>query len=306
MNNLYTMITSCRVCGGEQLESILNLGELYISDFIKPGDAEHKAPLELVICNGCSLVQLRHTVSRDLLYRDTPYYYHSSANKSMVRALKDVVEDACSRVHLWPQDKVLDIGCNDGTLLSFYPTHIDTYGYEPAWNIWEVAKKKRVGCIYPTYFPHLATTSNEYKVITSIAQLYNVDDLNAYVRTIKKILRKDGIWIVQMQDLEGMIACNGLDNICHEHVTYFSKTSMDNMLAKHGLIITNESHNLTNGGSVRFVITHSDVIASPCKTLHSSLYRFKMHIEDNKVNTVNLLHSLKLQGRSVIGLAAST
>ena len=224
----------------------------------------------------------------------------------MVRALKDIVEDACSRVKLWPNDKVLDIGCNDGTLLSFYPSYVNTYGYEPAWNLWEIAKKKSRGCIYPTFFPPQITIHNKYKIITSIAQLYNVDDLNSYVGTMKKILTPDGIWIVQMQDLEGMLACNGVDNICHEHVTYFSRTSMENMLSCHGLMIIDESHNSTNGSSVRFVIAHSNTVVPPHETPCGSLYKFKMCVEENKISTMNLLHSLKLQGKSVIGLAAST
>lgn len=308
----YRTIIACRSCGSANLETVLNLGELYISDFILPGEPEDLAPLELIICKDCSLAQLRHTVDRDRLYRDN-YRYQSGINESMVAALRDVVDYARSKVELQPYDKVLDIGCNDGTLLSFYPSFVDTYGYEPAWNLWEKAKKKSRGCIYPTYFPRPTMIKDKYKIITSIAQFYNVDDLNAYVAEIKKSLAPGGVWIVQMQDLEGMLDCNGLDNLCHEHLTYFSLASFLNLICKYSLIVESMQYNSINGRSVRLAVRHDDLelgllhdFAKPSIEQQEKLRRFSSEAWTNMIVTLNCLKQFRVAGKVVLGVAAST
>lgn len=305
MTELYSTITSCRSCASPQLATVLDLGELYISDFITKDTPEHKAPLELVCCQECSLVQLRHTVNRDHLYKDH-YMYRSGTNESMVVALQNVVDDACSRVNLLTFDKVLDIGCNDGTLLSLYPKRIDAYGYEPALNLQAEAKKKSRGCIYPLYFPPPWGPHDKFKIITSIAQFYNVDDLDGYVKKIKHALKRDGVWIVQFQDLESMLLANALDNICHEHLTYISQQALEYSLKRHGLRIETKSFNKTNGGSVRYVIKHGEIPEVYLFDWTAEIRAFADRVRELRIEAINLLHRLKLQKKKVIGIAAST
>ena len=108
--------TTCRVCDGS-LESVLDLGEQYVSDFISPGDSDGtKAPLELVLCRRCRLLQLKHTVPGETMYRN--YWYRSGTNQTMRNALADIANKAETLIHLHAGDSVVDIGCNDGTLLA--------------------------------------------------------------------------------------------------------------------------------------------------------------------------------------------
>ncbi len=110
--------TTCRVCEGA-LDPILSLGEHYVSDFIEPGASDGiKAPLELVLCRRCRLLQLKHTVPGDAMYRN--YWYRSGTNQTMRTALADIANKAEKLAHLKADDAVLDIGCNDGTLLASY------------------------------------------------------------------------------------------------------------------------------------------------------------------------------------------
>src|SRR3972149_1531628 len=112
--------TTCRVCAGA-LVPILSLGDHYVSDFLPPGKPDGiKAPLELMLCRRCHLLQLRHTVPAESLYRN--YWYRSGTNKTMRDALANIANTSEQLIHLQEGDAVLDIGCNDGTLLASYKT----------------------------------------------------------------------------------------------------------------------------------------------------------------------------------------
>ena len=305
---MITPIVACRACGCERLETVLDLGELCVSDFPPPGGSEDSAPLELVCCLGCSLVQLRHTVDRDRLYKD--YWYRSGTNESMVAALRDVVDEACKRVNLQDGDAVLDIGCNDGTMLRMFPEHARRYGFEPS-NLYVEAQRGTDG-IFPTYFPPPYPPFRKFMVITSIAMFYDLDDPDRFVKAIKRWLHPEGVWVCQFQDLSAMLGVNGFDNICHEHLTYWSGHAFLTLLWKHGLHPKAVSYNSTNGGSVRYVIGHGEPIVSVQHDMSDAmayafqLARFGRTVEDLKAQTLSLLRDLKAQDKFVMGYGAST
>lgn len=302
-------ITKCRICGSDALETVLDLGTHAISDFVDVGELPDFAPLELCQCAGCGLVQLRHTVDRDRLYRR--YWYKSGTNETMVAALRDVVEDASSRVELRVCDCVLDIGSNDGTLLEMYPPHVYRYGFEPS----DVAPTgRRNTTIWPEYFPPSFKAPSEWlgpKIITSIAMFYDLDDPHAFVEGIKQWLHPEGVWIVQFQDLWNMLACNGFDNVCHEHLLYLSAGPMARLLRSHGLQVEAMSNNDTNGGSLRIIAKHGPVETSPLSRANleadrEQLQVFARRVEQNKRDALIWLRDLKRQGMRVYGYGAST
>ena len=318
MTDLYREITACRCCGSSRLETVLDLGNLCISDFVKPGDPEDRAPLELVVCLDCSLVQLRHTVERDRLYRGE-YWYRSATNESMVAALRDVVEDACSRVQLEERNTILDIGCNDGTMLKMYPTaRYHCIGFEPAKNLGPnlvYQDGNLAATIYRDYFPSKSPTFAsalwKCKIITSIAMFYDLDDPNSFVKAIKEWLHPDGVWIVQFQDLRAMLTVNGFDNVCHEHLMYLSELAFTELVSRHGLMVTDVSTNNTNGGSVRYVVKHGDA-PTPARAWTTAfgdaweLIKFGQKVDQLKKQTLDLLWKLRTDGKLVLGLGAST
>src|ERR1700749_1334594 len=116
-----TRISQCRICGGEGLNEVFGLGDL-ASFGVFPSKTQPdapRAPLTLVQCGGCGLVQLAHNFHGDDLFRHS-YGYRSGINESMVGHLRDIASSAMRRVKLAAGDIVLDIGSNDGTSLSFY------------------------------------------------------------------------------------------------------------------------------------------------------------------------------------------
>lgn len=259
-------ITRCRVCHSENLAFILSLGSIYVSDFVtdRVSTSEKTYPLELVICDpaadGCGLLQLRHTVDPSKMYRF--YYYHSGTNAMMRKALADIATSADKRAGLKKGDMVIDIGCNDGTLLRSYTKKgLKLVGFDPAKNL---VPEARVGTtkIINDYFNYEAFEENfpgkKAKVITSIAMFYDLDDPNKFVSDVVKCLRPDGLWIIQMSYLPLMLEMNAFDNICHEHLEYYSLYSLQNLLKRHGLRVVDVELNDVNSGSFRVYIHQED------------------------------------------------
>jgi hypothetical protein len=257
---MFEEIRGCRICG-DGLEEVLDLGELYPSTFVD-GPEEHyygnpviqKAPLVLVECQRCGLIQLKHTVELDSMYRQ--YWYKSGLNNSMVESLQDIVEEVQRKIRLIPGDVVIDIGANDGTMLSMYPDYVTKIGIDPALNLAEEAEKH---CDYfvNDYFSAgvIPRRYPKAKVITSIAMFYDLPNPVAFVDDITQLLAPGGIWIIQLTDLMGMLETNAFDNNCHEHLEYYSLDVIVDLLYKQGLEVFDLTYNRTNGRSIRLYIS---------------------------------------------------
>lgn len=258
----YNIIDSCRVCKSKNLFSVLSLGNQYVSNFIENNSDELvQCPLELVLCNvnsgGCGLVQLRHTVHRNVMYKK--YWFRSGLNETMITALEDITDKAEKYIQLQSSDIVLDIGCNDGTLLRTYKSKAQLVGFEPATNL---LKEAQVGTtkIINDFFNY-SKFQNEFddekvKIITSIAMFYDLDDPNTFVSEIRKCLDDDGIWIIQMAYLLPMLEKNAFDNIGHEHLEYYGFKPLKILVEKHNLEVFNVEINDVYGGSIRAYIKH--------------------------------------------------
>lgn len=299
---LVKTITACRSCGSGALDEVLDLGTHAVSDFYDtvPED-ELRAPLCLVQCGGCGLVQLTHSVSRDRLYKD--YWYRSGLNPAMVAALKDVVDDALGRIEQGWVDRYLDIGANDGTLLSQYPeTSAALVGIEPS-QIGGDSEQWIVKGYYPdTRVPSLSP----FKIITSVACFYDLDDPNAFVQAITEDLHPEGVWVNQMMSLEGMLGANAFDNICHEHVGYWDYGQFRDLVNRHGLRIDAQSYNSVNGGSVRNIVKHGSQAVRYWSSMDESLADFATRIKWLKVQCLDFLRTAKANGKTVLGYGAST
>jgi SAM-dependent methyltransferase len=262
--NLRT-IKQCRVCGFKPLEDVLSLGSLYVSDFIGEGEQKNleKYPLDLVLCNeksgGCGLLQLRHTVSNEILYRN--YWYHSGTNQTMTDELYDIVKNAQELVDVAKDDLVIDIGCNDGTLLGAYGTSVKRVGFEPAHNLVPVAAlnaDRVIGDFFNFDAWNREFPGKRAKIITAIAMFYDLDEPNKFVADAAKCLEPEGAFIIQMSYLPSMLLQSAFDNICHEHLEYYSLLSLENLLKRHGLEVFDVELNDVNGGSFRIFIRHRD------------------------------------------------
>ena len=254
------MITrnTCRVCDGA-LEPILSLGDHYVSDFIEPGASDGtRAPLDLVLCKRCRLLQLRHTVPGELMYRN--YWYKSGTNQTMREALADIARKAETLIRLAPGDSVLDIGCNDGTLLASYTTGgVYKIGVDPAQNLAALSRKVADHVVVGFFSAEAMSGTPEVrdrkpKIVTSIAMFYDLEEPRRFVSDIRKVMDPEGLWIVQMSYLPLMLRDHEIGNICHEHLEYYSLQSFEYLLALHDFEIVDVELNDVNGGSLRAYI----------------------------------------------------
>ena len=253
-------ITECRSCGSTNLTNILSLGLQYPSNFIELNsisDKREQIPLELIFCEkkDCGLLQLKHTASRESLYKK--YWFRSGLNEKMVEALKDITKSVEKLISLSEIDIVLDIGCNDGTLLRSYQSKVRLVGFEPASNLVDEAKVGTDLIInnFFSFYEFVQHFPNErIKVITSIAMFYDLEDPNSFVSDIVNCLDQDGIWVIQMAYLIPMLELNAFDNIVHEHLEYWSLKSLKRLLEEHDLEIFDVELNDVYGGSFRIFV----------------------------------------------------
>lgn len=251
----YSAISSCRGCKSSRISNLFTLGDQYVIDFPPPG-CEHdgvRSPLQVVMCNNCNLVQLRHTADQDSIY--SKYWYKSGINGMMRKHLKNVVDKAMAIQPLNSGDKIIDIGSNDGTLASFYPEYTNKIGFEPSYNVWkESADKVKWSHSYNDYFSH---KESDAKIITSCAMFYDLDNPHQFVDDIRCSLSSDGLWVDQQNYLVSMLKNYSYDNISHEHLCYYSLMTFNNIIKEHDLEIVDVEINDVNGGSFRTYIRRS-------------------------------------------------
>lgn len=257
LSSIYETRESCRSCQGKNLVPVLNLGDQYIAKFEDTADIYlPRAPMLLVRCGGCGLLQLMHTVDPDLMFRE--YWYRSGINKTMRDEMRDVATQALAfndEGGAW-----LDIGANDGTLLSCVPKDFVRVACEPAATFTHQLRE-HCDVVVPDYFSAAAIKDKgerEFDVITSCAMFYDLDDPASFVQDIAKVLAKNGVWVNQLNDSPTILRNNAFDGICHEHLTYWSVPQLKELYGRFGLKIVKVTANEINGGSVRVFAVHND------------------------------------------------
>jgi NDP-4-keto-2,6-dideoxyhexose 3-C-methyltransferase len=306
----------CRLCKSDKLENIFSLGNQFINNFVDESQLGKglRAPLDLVICNNCSLVQLKHTAPQELLYSRF-YWYKSGVTDTMRNALRDITSTIESLIDLNKDDVVLDIGANDGTLLATYINkELIKVGCEPADNLVEALSENCDIVLHDFWSEEtFIQNSNKWnnkkaKVITAIGMFYDLDDPNKFISDASKCLTDDGIFIAQLMCLLPMLEKNDLGNICHEHIEYYSLKSLKFLFENNGLEIFKIEENLVNGGSYRIYakkFKNGSIELSDDLT-KQHLLAFKERIDKNKKECVDFIKKVVSEGKKVYVYGAST
>jgi len=324
---------TCRACGCELID-ILNLGEYYLPVYLNDTQPliERKVPLILSRCNmendenACGLVQLRHTVSGNLMYKN--YFYRSAINTSMVNHLEEIVDRVLKFANVKQSDLIVDIGCNDGTLLQRYIDRgfFHLCGFDPAHTMAKYSSKVKAKVIedYFNYKSFMEYYQDEKaKVITSIAMFYDLEDPHTFINNIRRILSEDGIWITEQAYLPQTLIQNSFDTICHEHLSYYSFFVVKNMLEMNGLEVVDVFLNDSNGGSFQVYVGHKgkhDISDSAYERMQALLIdefnmeldkntpydAFVKNINKNRQDLVELLKQCKSDNKKVFAYGAST
>lgn len=323
---------TCRVCGSRALTSVINLGDQHLQgSFIKPGKEmppTRKIATSLVRCDpmkdeqACGLLQMEYTVPPEVLY--SAYWYRSGTNNTMRNHLKGIAEEAAA-IFNQSSGIVLDVGCNDGTLLSYYPDKYEKFGIDPS----DVAQEvKGDVTVIQDLFPSNELTNllngRKCDILTSIAMFYDLENPIDFVRGVKQILSDEGIWIFEMSYMPTMLKMNSYDTICHEHLEYYSLAIIEYILKQVGMKIFNAKLNDINGGSIRCYATHaenfaykSDEYLQNIKALRQEEFdleldtdkpykNFQDRINVHKEELNKLLKDLVKQGKRIHVYGAST
>lgn len=252
--------TKCRICQSSPLETVLRLGDQAIVEFAEQVGDWKRAPLNLMSCFNCGLVQLEHSVEDDVLFRH--FWYRSGINEQMKAALKEITEKAVQIARPMTGDSVLDIGSNDGTLLSCYPTALFKVGVEPARNIAQVEGGPHV--LVDDYFDDVTVhqllqspQTREFKIVTAVAMFYDLDNPADLLFNVRDVLHQHGVLIIQMNYLPTMLKNLAFDNISHEHRCYYSLATFQKLAEGCGFDVVDCVENDVNGGSIRLYLAHT-------------------------------------------------
>jgi len=320
-------IKKCRSCKSTELKSVFELGDLCQTGVFPTSDALlEEVPVGLSFCENCKLLQMRYSYNLEEMYGDN-YGYRSGLNSSMVEHLNlkvegllvHVAKSNLNRSHM----TVLDIGSNDGTLLSFYPPHFRRIGIDPTANKFKQYYEPNI-IVEPNFFSadcFEKISDNSADIITSVSMFYDLEDPIQFVRDVKNCLAEDGIWHFEQSYCRDMIEKLSYDTICHEHLEYYTLTSIKYILDEVGLKIIDIKFNDINGGSI--AITASKSESKMFKEHYLLDFYLNTEIEygltdanlfiefakkcrQHAMNTRLLLCQLKSEGCNVYGYGAST
>jgi len=323
---------TCRSCGSSALTKVIDLGEHYLQgSFMKPGKEIpplRKIPTKLVRCDptiddkACGLLQAETSVPPTILY--SAYWYRSGTNQTMRDHLKGIADVASGFVGK-TNARVLDIGCNDGTLLFCYPDSFVKFGVDPSDIAQEIAGGITVvQDTFPSGELDALIAGQRFDIVTSIAMFYDLENPVDFVKQVKALLSEEGIWIFEVSYMPAMLTMNSYDTICHEHLEYYSFSVIESMMQKCGMKVVKVEFNNINGGSIRCYVTHVSNFKFKSRENQQALEQvrrdefdleldtdkpyknFQDRINHHKEELSGLLKGLKREGKKIHIYGAST
>jgi hypothetical protein len=316
----------CRFCGELLQETFVDLGlsplcETYIKaeDLGKP---ETLYPLHSFVCHKCFLVQLPEHVGASEIFEE--YAYFSSYSESWLHHARDYVAAISTRLHLGNQSLVVELASNDGYLLQYFLADgVPVLGIEPAKNVAQSAIEKGIPCITEFFGKDLAdglvADGRKADLLLGNNVLAHVPDINDFVAGMKILLAGSGVITMEFPHLLRLVDENQFDTIYHEHFSYLSFTTVEQIFTAHGLTIFDVEELSTHGGSLRIYACHRDDRSKSASASVRDLwireenwgvrrmdrYRgFSKQVEATKRNLLRFLIEAKEMGKSIAGYGA--
>lgn len=327
---MFYKIEKCRVCGNTHLNTVLDLGNQYLSGiFPKSIDTDmYRGPLKLIKCDestgGCGHVQLEHTFDLPTMYGQE-YGYRSGLNSSMVKHLQQKYEKITNFVDLQKNDLVIDIAGNDGTFLGFFSSELKLVSIDPTSKKFSKYFKDHVDYIadfftentYRSYFG-----DQKAKLITSFSMFYDLEDPCQFAKEVNAVLDpEEGIWVLEQSYMPEMLRMNSFDTVCHEHLSYYGMRQIKYIMDKADFKIIDFEFNDVNGGSISVVVANKHSKYEEATEMLNDLIQeelahkldtiepwndFSFRIEECKVQFWQLINDCKNKNLKIAALGAST
>lgn len=253
----------CIACHGVKIEPFLDLGQSALANkFLKAEEvtaAEPSFPLELGACLDCGHVQLTTIVPPPLMFDD--YLYVSSMSDTLVRHLNSLADTVVNWQGLAPQDLVIDIGCNDTTLLAGFKRHgVRVLGVDPARNLLPFAAERGIE-VKTAFFGEataagIVATHGRARAMTATNVFPHIPDLADFMRGIATVLADDGVFVIEAHYLLDMLEQGAFDTIYHEHCSYWSLGPMMRLFDRFGLEVVRTERLPIHHGQLRVFVRH--------------------------------------------------
>jgi len=314
-------IDRCQISGAKDLKTILSLGYLPpVNKLIKINSSlceEVFYPSELMYSQSSRLVQLSTIVNKEILF-PKEYPYTSSTTKILRENFKELYENCKKIINISPKDLIIDIGSNDGNLLNNFKNHHKVLGITPE-KIGKIAIKKGIRTLI-RYFDK--NTSNlvlkkfgKAKIITATNVFAHIENVNSLMQNLLRILKDDGVFISESHYLVSLIKTNQYDTIYHEHLRYYSLTSLKYLFNKYDMEIIYAKKIDTHGGSIRVYTAKKGkfkINKNVNKILHfekkflnwKTFNNFKKRVVSSKIHLYSILKQLKNNRKKIYGIGA--
>jgi hypothetical protein len=320
----YGPIGECQICQSTELRSVLFLGYLPPVNAMRPIDTlldqERWFPAEMFYCSKCHLVQLGYAVNPKILF-PPEYPYTSGTTKILRENFADLYREARERIEISADDLIADIGSNDGTLLSnFTQGGHRVIGIEPSLTA-NLAEQRSIPTLM-TFFDKKAVVRvrKEYgkaKIVTATNVFAHIQNVGKVLNNIEGLLDEKGVFISESHYLRDLIETLQYDTIYHEHLRYYSLTSLKYLLEAHGFRIFFVKRIPTHGGSIRVYASKSEeypiapVVSQILQEeigvgLNSDTWinEFRERVVHSKLELYELLSQIKREGRRIYGISA--
>ena len=315
------VVTKCQISNSKNLDSLIFLGYLPpVNTLRKIGTTlkeEISFPAELLYCKKSKLAQLGCIVDKEILFPYT-YPYTSSTTRILRENFADLYKDTTKMINIKKKDLIIDIGSNDGNLLSNFKDNHRVLGVTPE-KIGKLAIKKGIPTIID-YFNNktvkkILKKNGKAKVITATNVFAHIDNINNIVKNIIKTLDTDGIFISESHYLLPLIKTVQYDTIYHEHLRYYSLQSLNFLFKKHNLEIIDTKEISTHGGSIRVYAARKGKykvsknvklqLQKENKNLNKkSFNQFKKNVVNSKIRLFNIINKLKKSNKIIFGVGA--
>ena len=321
----YGFQNSCRICKNTNLKKILSLGEVPLANKLlseqELREKEELFPLEIMYCNNCNLCQLSYVVNPEKMFKH--YVYVTSTTETFKKHFKEMAEELKNEFNLNPESFVVDIGSNDGLLLKeFKESGIRVMGVEPAENICEIARKNGIDTICDFFNEKIVESiikiKGEADIITGNNVFAHIADIYSVTNNVKKLLKQNGIFVIEVQYLYDTIKDLTFDNIYHEHLSYYTILSLREFFKKNDMEIFRVKHVDSHGGSIRVYVQRAGgkypvefyVNEMIKKEREAGLENFAVYeqfaqrVYAVKDKLKEFIQKIKLEGKKIVGYGA--
>lgn len=316
---------TCRSCGNSDLKTILTLGRSPLANNLLSKEDLSKNdemfPLDIYYCQECHLCQLSYVIPPKKLFSN--YLYVTSTTDTFKKHFELMAKSIAKEFNLADNSLVVDIGSNDGLLLKkFKEIGIRVVGVEPAENICEIARVNGVDTLCGFFDENIVSNILNIKgkadVITANNVFAHVPNLKKFIKSVKSLLKENGIFVIEVQYLLDTIKKLTFDNIYHEHVSYFCILSLLELFRRHEMDVFKIEHVDSHGGSIRVFVQKKNGIHPKDRSIKDFLdneialgmdkietyQRFASQIYDLRDKIREFTIKAKREGKKIIGYGA--